>query len=283
MKKYCYLLLLTMFLGSCEHSVLDKPFYADYYEGDFPQLVQEKKLTHDDVFLINYTITRQRDYFNYELETKSYGEILKMAKDFKENGMGVAQIFDKAETQPYLKTTITEPDIAYLEKEGNSKRKVKFVKFSCLYENVSDQEIALNYTTFIVNGIFQQHIATVGYEMNCKIPARSKQKIHYIINGKDIRRSLRFGRANKVKRMMMDDVMVNLNFEIGGIVVDDKDASLYDGCFMSGAVIEPFKISSYRELFPDGIQPQTVNGKPTINFGPRIFTQDSDGEVIRYE
>lgn len=283
MKKYLFLLFFAAFLGSCDHSVLDKPFYADYYEGDFPQLVQEKKLTHDDVFLINYTITRQRDYFGYDLETKPYGEILKMAQEFKEKGMGVEQVFDKVETQEFLKAKTTEPDIAYIEKEGNSKRKVKYVKFSCLYENISDKDVALNYTTFIVNGPFKQHIATVGYETNCKIPAKSKQMIHYIVNGKDIRNSLRFGRANKVKRMMMDDVMVNVDFKIGGIIVDDKDASLYDGCFMSGSVIEPFKVSNYKKMFPEGIKPETVNGKPTINFGPRVYVQESDEEVIRYQ
>ena len=75
MNKIFFLFLATLFF-SCNNSGLNKKFIADRYEID-SRIIQDKKIVPSyDKFLLNYGILRHRDYYNYEIEGKTFEEIL---------------------------------------------------------------------------------------------------------------------------------------------------------------------------------------------------------------
>ena len=121
----------TIFLMSCEHDIMDKPFNEDYYNSDFGQLAESEKLSKKDLFLINYSIIRQRDYFDYEVKGKTYQEILEQALVLKKDGIQVQQIYDEAPSQSNLTTKVSDIELANIPKKGSKTKKVKHIKFSC--------------------------------------------------------------------------------------------------------------------------------------------------------
>lgn len=282
MKNYFFLFLIVLMGSSCEHSILEKNFYPDYYDADFVKLSTDPKLTQEDVFLINYTIIRQRDFYGYEVEGKTFGELLKLGKQLKADGIQTQQVFDEAPSQDYLTAQVLNQKMTYIQKESNAKRKVKFLKFSTSYHNTSGKDVALNYATFIIKGPFGQHLMTAGYETNCKILPGEKLYVNYILNAKKIRTNLFYGKKHKITRTMIDDVIPRLNIEFGGIGID-TDPTNYDECFLEDMVVEPFKLSEYKEMYPGKKIPvETKDGVNSIYRGPSLFTGDKEEKVLKY-
>lgn len=278
----CCFLMIALTFCACEKSILDKPFNEDYYEADFSQFYQDEGITNDDAFIINYAILRQRDYFGYEVKDKTYREILATAKEFSKNGIPVKQVYETAPPQDLISVKIDPPKITILEKEGNAKRKIKNLKFGCLYTNTSDKPVAINGATFIINGPFQQHLVTVAYETNCKILPGAKLFVNYVMDAKHLRTNLFFGKETKVKRLMVNDLIENLDIQVGSVAVE-KNAKYYDECFIDNAVIQPFQWNSYLDLYPDGkLKMETVDGVTTINRGPNKIKPKKD-KIIKYK
>lgn len=282
MKQLFLIFISLVFFTSCQHSILDKQFYADYYEADYTQFITDPEVSNDEAFLINYTIMRQREYFGYDLKEKTYGELLALGKEFEKNGIKVNQTYDGKDVFKTIKPKITFQEISYIEKANNAKRKAKYLKFSCLFENISAQNQAINTITFVVNGPFGQHLMTAGYEINCKLVPGEKQTLHFIVNAKQMRNNLFFEKPHKLRRTLIDDIIRKAKIEITGISID-KDSKFYDECLMSGYVLEPFKLSNYKEMYPDGIKMETVKGIPTIHRGPASFQPEEEGKILKYK
>lgn len=284
MKKILFLTFTfaTIFM-SCETSVLDKPFNPILYKADFTQFFSEKNISNQDAFLINYAIIRQRDYLGYEVEGKTYGEILQMAKGFNQLGIPLKETYDEAESQDALEVTITNIKSTFLEKSENSSAKVKNLKFKVTYKNVSDKDVALNLATFIINGPFKQHLMTAGYETNCKIIAGETMVVNYVVNSKKIRDNLFYGKTNTIKRVMIDDIIDNLEIKVGGLKLDNN-TQYYEECFIEDLVVEPFQLSNYKKMYPNkNFNAKMINGVQTVHRGPRAFKKEDTDEPINYK
>jgi len=121
MKKILFLtFVFSTFFMSCEKSVLDKPFNPILYKTEFGQFFKDPTISNKDAFLINYSIIRQRDYLGYEVEGKTYGEILDMAKAFNKNGMPINETYDDEEFQDDLEVSISNVKTTFLNKSATS-------------------------------------------------------------------------------------------------------------------------------------------------------------------
>lgn len=284
MKKILYLtFIFSTFLMSCDKSVLDKPFNPILYKTEFTQFFTDQNISNYDAFLINYSIIRQRDYLGYDVEGKTYGEILQMAKGFTQLGIPVKETYDEAESQNALEVKISDIKSTFLNKSETSTAKIKNLKFKVTYKNVSDNDVALNVATFIINGPFKQHLMTAGYETNCKIVAGETMVVNYVVNSKKIRNNLFYAKSNKIKRLMIDDIIDNMQIKVGGLILD-KSTKYYEECFIEDLVVEPFQLSNYREMYPDkNFNAQMVNGVQTVHRGERSFKKEDTDKAINYK
>ncbi len=282
MKNLLLLLFLTTLFFSCEKSILDKSFYVDYYESDFKEFVRDPLISTEDAFLINYTILRQRDYFGYTTDKKTYGDILKMGRELKKNGIQVKEVYQEAEPQDGIEIKIEDPHVVVIPKKNRPSRKVKHIKYRVKFTNTSTVDVALNYITFVVEGPFGQHLITAGFEINCRLPRNGIQTLDFVINGKEIRDNLRYGKKDGIKRMMMDDVFRKLDVKLGGISIE-QNSRFYDNCYRGDRVIEPFLTSDYKKMYPDGVKLEDVDGSPAINRGAKLYVQEDDGKIIQYK
>jgi|GEM_PF-2872530 len=284
MKKILFLtFLFSTFFLSCKKSVLDKPFNPILYKTEFVQFFQDKNISNKDAFLINYAIIRQRDYLGYEIEGKTYGEILEMAKAYHQNGMPINETYDEVDVQDDVEVTISNIKSTFLRKSETSTAKVKNLKFKATYKNVSDQDVALNLATFIINGPFKQHLMTAGYETNCKILAGETMVINYVVNSKKIRNNLFYGKTSKIKRLMIDDIIDNMDIQLGGLKID-KNTKFYEECFIEDLVVEPFRLSNYNEMYPGkNFNAKMTNGVQTVHRGPRFYTKEDTDKALNYK
>jgi len=284
MKKFLFLtFLFSTFFMSCEKSVLDKPFNPLLYKTDFTKFYQDKTISNKDAFLINYSIIRQRDYLGYKVEGKTYGEILQMAKDYHQNGMPINETYDEVKFQDDVEVTISNVKSTFLNKSSSSSAKVKNLKFKATYKNVSDKDVALNLATFIFNGPFKQHLMTAGYETNCKILAGEKMVVNYVVNSKKIRDNLFYGKTSKIKRLMIDDIIDNMEIKVGGLKID-KSTQYYEECFIEDLVVEPFQLSDYKEMYPNkNFNAKMINGVQTVHRGARFYTKEDTDKALIYK
>lgn len=284
MKKFLLLVFVfSIFFMSCDKSVLEKPFNPTLYKTEFAQFFKDKNISNKDAFLINYAIIRQKDYLGYEVEGKTYGEILEMAKTYHQNGMPVNETYDEVAFQDDLEVTISNIKSAYLKKSETSTAKVKNLKFKATYKNVSDKDLALNLATFIINGPFKQHLMTAGYETNCKILAGETMVVNYVVSSKKIRDNIFYGEPSKIKRIMIDDIIANLEIQLGGLTMD-KNTKYYEECFIEDLVVEPFQLSDYSEMYPnENFNAKMVNGVQTVHRGSRFFAKEDTDKVLNYK
>lgn len=284
MNKFLFMtFIFSTFIMSCDKSVLDKPFNPILYKTTFTQFFKDENISNKDAFLINYSIIRQREYLGYEIENKSYGEILEMARVFNQNGIPVKETYDETEYEDDLEVTVSNIKSTFLNKSENSTSKVKNLKFKVTYKNISKNDVALNLTTFIINGPFKQHLITAGYETNCKILANKEMVVNYVINSKKIKANLLYGKTNKIKRLMIDDIIDNIEIKLGGLTVD-KDSQHYEECFIEDLVVEPFQLSNYKEMYPNkNFKAKKINGIQTVHRGPRFFSKKEIDDAINYK
>jgi hypothetical protein len=195
----------------------------------------------------------------------------------------VEETYDEAETQDALEVTISNLKSTFLNKSENSTRKVKNLKFKCTYKNISDQDVALNLATFIINGPFKQHLMTAGYETNCKILAGETMVVNYVVNSKKIRDNLFHGKTNTIERLMINDIIDNMEIKVGGLKIDES-TKYYKECFIEDLVVEPFQLSNYKEMYPDkNFYTKMVNGVQTVHRGPKFFHKDDTDKTLNYK
>jgi len=208
--------------------------------------------------LINHVVVRERDYLDYSLEGMKYGDILALAKDMSTNGMPIKSTFPDVKPTENLKVDISNDGSGYYEQKQK-------LKFSASFTNTGRKDIALLDATFLVYGPFQDHIATVAFEINTKIKAGDSQKLFFLADAKVIRENLLFGRAFSLARLFMDDILVQSDIQLGGTGVSTSNVNNFDKLKIKDQYMEPDKEFSYpRELKGTDWYEKDANGKAKV-------------------
>lgn len=123
-KRLFFCLPLFAILSSCQFkTALDDTFNLSTYQRDYVKLQGLEDITLDDLHLLNYAIVRQRDYYNYQIEGKTYGEILEMARSFRENGLPVKEQYNRNGAQDILVLTPQSEGMGMVRKGETSRLK----------------------------------------------------------------------------------------------------------------------------------------------------------------
>lgn len=242
------LLLLT--LSACQfNTVLDDTFDLTTYERDYVKLQGVDGVNLYDLFLLNYAILRQRDYYNYQIEGKTYGEILEMARSFQKIGMPVKETYNRNGEQDLLILDPAAEGMGMVRK-GKSSRLKKVLNFSCSFENPTDQDLVIASATFLLKGPFNDHLSTVSYELNCIVNQGQKIDILFVADATNITRNLLYNRPFKAPYIDIDNLLNNMEVEVGGATVEQQTANFED-CMHYNARIEPHKAMDYQEAFAE--------------------------------
>lgn len=229
---------LLLFVA-CSSSTLDKTFNPELYNAYYLKMLKEKEVPTNDLFLMNYSIIRQRPYFNYKIAEKTYREILEQAKQMAANGPDVKQQFEPATPQDALRVTTELGEVSSARlMQGTAL--VKVFKFIATYENTTDKDVVLESSTFIIKGPLREHLTTLGYELNCVVEAKQKTKINFLIKARTIRDAVKEKSNYRVDVLGIDQVLYNLNIEVGGSVVL-QTTDFYDKCYEQTGGRLPFR------------------------------------------
>lgn len=244
--RYFFSVAIFSVLASCSSSTLDKPFEAQFHDGYYQKLFQEKEVSPNELFLINYGVIRQRDYYNYEVEGKTYREILEQSKQFAEQGLPIKTEYADYEKVEGLSITTENDGSSTMRPEEGSSRLVKVFRFNATYENTSDQDMALLSSTFLIKGPFQEHITTVAYEINCLLEAGAKVPMGFLVEAKAIRNNILYASNYETKQVDLETLLYNLEIEAAGQEVSSETAYFND-CIRSEARRVPFKVIDYEK------------------------------------
>jgi len=256
--KIRYFLWGVFFLLCSCHSALDRTFFAERYELDLKQLGIEELVSSQEMFLINHVVVRERDYLDYQLKGRTYGDILAMAKDFSENGMEVKSSFPDVKAPENLEVVISNEGSGYHENQQK-------LKFSATFTNSGKKDLALLDATFLVYGPFQDHIATAAYEINTKIKAGKSQKLFFLVDAITIRKNLLFGRNFSMGRLFMDDIITQSEIELGGAGITTSNVSNFDRLTLKEEyMIADFEFNYPQELKGTEWYEKDANGKATV-------------------
>lgn len=279
MKNYWILLFIPLIWTACSnYSPLNKEYRDKYYKNDFIELLKMDELSDEERLLIDYAIVRQRDYFNYEVEGKSFNEILTLAKDFSQKGLPTQWQIDKNGEQDYLTIDIANEGTTYIRKSPNSSRLLKKLRFNCLYTNSTDKDLVLQNSSFLVKGPFQDHLTTIGYELNCLIKAGGSMQVNFIADAKNIRNNLLHDSHRPRVFFSMDSLLNNLIIESGGHSIVTK-TEFYKECNHGNTRIAPFIAFDYKEdleILNEG-RPQT--GAP-VQLGNAHYIIEEEDQPI---
>lgn len=279
---YKLLLIFCIFsLQSCDNSVLNKEFIADRFEIDSRIIHDQKEITDFDKFLLNYAILRHRDYYNYEIDGKTFAEILETAKVLAEKGMDIEEVFNKNGEDNYLKLETQIEGSGVVRKSPDSKRMVKVMKFNCKYTNTSNTDIAVLSTTFQMKGPFRKFITAAGYDINCLIKAGGTLKVDFVLEAWNIQNNLQYNQKVATPYLYLDEIMANSEIVPSGNTVI-TDLEFYEACDFGGERLSPFKVYDFSTDFDPSKQiEKDKNGKAVkINFGDAHFTIDENKEPI---
>ena len=242
---------------SC-NSALDSTYHPDFYEQNLQQMGLEKIVSNQEMFYINHVVVRERSYLDYTLTGKSYTDILAMGKNMAANGMKVKSQFPAVQLPKDLKVTIKNEGSGYHENK-------KVLKFSVLFGNTGKKDLALKDATFLVYGPFQDHIATVAYEINTKIKKGDKQKLFFLVDAKTMRENILFGRDFSMSRLFMDDIIIEAAIELGGASITTSNTNNFDKLNTKEEYMVADKEFSYpRELKGTAWYEKDANGKATV-------------------
>ena len=274
------ILFIALFgLVSCNSSILDKEFSYEFYERlDYKNLVKATDVSKDDLFLIHYSILRQRDYFNYTVEGKTYREILEMAKSFKINGFPAEFTLTDNSKQDKIQQKAAAEGVGYARK-GNTKKVLKTLNFSCTIENPTDKDVVLLNSSFIVKGPFGDYLTTVNYEINCILQAKKTVIAGCVVSGKTIKQNLLFEGNPYIQRIGDDEVISNLEVIPSGLSYQDEGRYFKD-CFFNAARIEPHNIVDFsKDLKDKDWKVALPDGTFSLNMG-NMHIPDEKDEVI---
>lgn len=245
---YRFLLLSTfLLLISCSQSSLDQPYQSKTYKEDFKEMILDEQVDNHQLYLINYAIMRDRTYIDYSVEGKTYGEILDLAKGFKNKGWPVKETLNPAQEQNILSVSVKNDGIGLMRK-GQGSKMAKTLNFSANYQNNSENEVVLRSSTFIIRGPFKDHVATAAFEINCLIPPKEKLEADFIIDAKKISPAFTYKAKPYPAYLMIDSLLTNATIEIGGHTLT-KNTRFFETCDLDGSRIEVDSTFSYRKEF----------------------------------
>jgi hypothetical protein len=275
------LLLYVAFFASCNNSGLNKEFIADRYEIDSKIIQKKKNVSNFDKFLLNYGVLRHRDYYNYEIEGKSFEEILELSKGLLENGISTKEVFNKNGEEDYLKLETQIEGSGVVRKKPGSKKMIKAMKFTCKYANISDTDIVVLNTTFQMQGPFKKFITAAGYDINCLIRAGGFLKVDFILEARNIQQNLQFNKKVETPYLYLDEVILNSEMVPSGNTVI-TDLEFYEECNFGGKRISPFKVYDFNTDFD--LSKQIVkdgdNKTIQIEYGDAHFIIDENEEPV---
>ena len=275
------LFLLTLFFISCNSSGLNKDFIADRYEIDSRIIQDKKSVPSYDKFLLNYGILRHRDYYNYEINGKTFEEILALSKELTDKGIPTEEVFNKNGEVGYLKLETQIEGSGVVRKKPGSKKMVKAMKFSCKYTNTSETDIVVLNTTFQMKGPFQKFITAAGYDINCLIRAKGTLKVDFILEARNIQQNLQFNKKVETPYLYLDDIMVNSEMVPSGNTVI-TDLEFYEECNFGGERLSPFRVYDFYADFDPAKQIiKDETGKAIkIEYGDAHFVIDENEEPV---
>lgn len=276
-----FLLLLAAFFISCNSSGINKEFIADRYEIDSRIIQDNKNISSYDKFLLNYGILRHRDYYNYEIEGKTFEEILELSKELLDKGISTEEVFNKNGEVDYLKIETEIEASGVVRKSPKSKKFVKAMKFKCTYTNTSEKDIVVLNTTFQMMGPFKKFITAAGYDINCLIRARGILKVDFILEARNIQQNLQFDKKVETPYLYLDEIMLNSKMVPSGSTVID-DLEFYEECNFGGKRLSPFRVYDFYKDFDPATQIiKDTNGLAVkIDFGDAHFTIDENEEPV---
>ena len=275
------LLLITVFLMSCNSSGLNKEFVADRYEIDSRIIQDKKSVSSYDKFLLNYGILRHRDYYNYEIEGKTFEEILQLSKELMEKGISTEEVFNDNGAIDFLKIETQIEGSGVVRKSPGSKKFVKAMKFNCKYTNTSDDDIVVLATTFQMKGPFKKFITAAGYDINCLIKAKGTLKVDFVLEARNIQQNLQFDKKVETPFLYLDEIMLNSEMLASGNTITD-DLEFYEACNFEGKRLAPFKVYEfYKDFDPAKQITRDETGKAIkIEFGDGHFVPKENSEPI---
>ncbi len=281
---FTIIVFLIAGLTACETSRLDKPFDIKRYDYDTKKLLGEKAVDKGEFFLINYAIQRQRDYFNYEVEGKNFGEILAMAEQFKAEGLPVTQFFNPNGDTQTLMATVEFDGVGTVRKKANSKILLKTLNFNCSYENNSDKNLVLENSTFQFFGPLQDYLTSASYELNCLIKAKESISVNFFLDAKHLKDNALFGCKYDLKTVWIDSLIENTEVLLAGSSLEYQTAT-YEPCLHGGNRIKPINIHGYEEKFKGtDWQEKDNTGKITkLNFGDAHIMLEKEDKIIEYK
>lgn len=244
-------LSLAILAASCSlfTSTLDKPFNKQTYRLYLERMLNKEEITQEEMFLINYAVVRQRDYYNYQIEGKTYREILAMARDFQQNGLPVKSSFTWNGQRDFLKATALEAEGAgYIREKEKSSILYKVLDFYATLQNTTSEDIALLNVTFLIFGPFKDHLATVGYEINCLLPAGLDQRFNFVADGLNIRNNALFNGDPELSNLIVDQLFSYVEVRIGGYTLTTRTRH-FKQCILNQARFEPKESLDYAEAF----------------------------------
>ncbi len=275
--------LLTTFLVSCNNSGLNKDFIADRYDIDSRTIQNKKNVTSYDKFLLNYGVLRHRDYYNYEIDGKTFGEILEISKGLLEKGIITEEVFNKNGEEDYLKQETDIEGSGVVRMSPGSKKMVKAMTFNCKYTNASDTDIVVLNSTFQLKGPFHHFITAAGYDINCLIKAGKTLKVDFILDARNIQGNLQFNKKVETPYLFLDEIILNSEMVPSGNTVI-TDLEFYEECNFDGERMAPFRLYDFYKDFDQSKQViKDENGVAIkIEFGDAHFIVEENEEPIDY-
>lgn len=280
MRNLIYFLFLSTALACNSDGMLGQPFNRETYVDDLYFMLQKQQAGQEEVFNITYAVVRHRDYLNYQLEGKTYGEILQMAQTFRREGLPVEQTFDRNGEQDAVTATVRNEGPAFTRKDGSRTRLEKKLRFTVDYTNTSDEDLILLSTTFLFYGPFQDYLTSSAYQLNCLLEPGQRKTVNFLAEATNIRDNLLAGGDYGIAMLSMDSLLTNMDIRIGGISTTE-DTRFFRDCRFGGARLHPVKNYVAKEEFdPAGQVTRDASGRATsINWGKAHY-QISDSDKV---
>lgn len=273
------LFYLVLFLVACSSDVRDQAFDPNTYDHFLKKIYQSDQITDDEAFLVNYAVLRQRPYYQNSLEGMTYGEILDKAKTYQSEGLPIIETIENNSPKNEITITVKNEGSGMVRTSPDSKRMIKMLRFAATYTNPTDQELAIENSTFIVRGPFNEHITTLAYEINCRIPAGEKLSVFFVADSRNIRRNLLANNELKQSNIMFDQLVKQLTITTSGNTVSNKSRQFSD-CLSDGARREPFYEFNYTKDFSQD-KVTDKDGKKIIPLGKTHYLPELSDEPIQ--
>lgn len=274
------LMAIGLLLGSCSKPALDRTFSAASYKSDLKRMLQNKELSAEDQFIMNFAIARQRPYYNYEIEGKTYREILDLGYQLQRDGLPVEIGFNENHSDKGLEMRTFNEGLGTV-RLGKGSRLAKTFNFSCTFENTSDQPLAIMNATFKLNGPFNGHVISAAYPINCKIAAGDNLAVAFVLDLQAIQKNILFKGDYQLSYLGIDELVDYLKVEVAGYSLA-KNIRHYQECEVRAERLEPNQVFKYEEkLSGEDWMQQGADGKYRLFLGDSHYLPLENEEVIQ--